>query len=131
LIAAFYRTLDTQLQRLLCAALCVAAVPAEVQPLQVRSDTSSITTGIRNGSSFIVTQFALPLLVSLFSLGGGAPEHCSAFACRGAVDTLQRKQHVLPARLKRLPVVPVQHILETTTALGRPACCTHTVLSVM
>jgi hypothetical protein len=34
-----------------------------VQPLQVRSDTSSLTTGIRNGSSFLVTQFALPLLV--------------------------------------------------------------------
>uniref|UniRef100_A0A383VR92 Major facilitator superfamily (MFS) profile domain-containing protein n=1 Tax=Tetradesmus obliquus TaxID=3088 RepID=A0A383VR92_TETOB len=39
-----------------------ATVPAEVQPLQVRADTSSLTTGMRNGSSFFVTQFALPLL---------------------------------------------------------------------
>eukprot|EP00882_Tetradesmus_deserticola_P005801 GHRQ01006108.1.p3 GENE.GHRQ01006108.1~~GHRQ01006108.1.p3 ORF type:complete len:295 (+),score=146.36 GHRQ01006108.1:1382-2266(+) len=42
-----------------------ATVPAEVQPLQVRSDTSSLTTGIRNGSSFLVTQFALPLLCAV------------------------------------------------------------------
>jgi hypothetical protein len=57
---------------------CAAAVPAEVQPLQVRSDTSSLTTGMRNGSSFLVTQFALPLLVSCS--GDLSTEHRNAFA---------------------------------------------------
>lgn len=46
-----------------CLPAVLPAVPAEVQPLQVRADTSSLTTGMRNGSSFFVTQFALPLLV--------------------------------------------------------------------
>ncbi|KAI8473535.1 MAG: general substrate transporter [Monoraphidium minutum] len=41
-----------------------ATVPAEVQPLEIRSAASSLTTAVRNGSSFFVTQFALPLLCS-------------------------------------------------------------------
>ncbi|KAF8060518.1 STP7 [Scenedesmus sp. PABB004] len=40
-------------------------VPAEVQPLEVRSDASSITTMVRNGSSFIIVQWALPLLCAI------------------------------------------------------------------
>ncbi|KAF8058939.1 STP5 [Scenedesmus sp. PABB004] len=53
-----------------------ATVPAEVQPLQVRSDTSSLTTGVRNGVSFFVSQFSLPLLCAtrwgLFLIFAGA-----------------------------------------------------------
>jgi hypothetical protein len=45
-----------------------ATVPAEVQPLAVRSRLSSLTTGVRNASSFFVVQFTLPLLVSFFWL---------------------------------------------------------------
>lgn len=37
-------------------------MPAEVQPLAVRSQASALTTAVRNGASFFVTQFALPLL---------------------------------------------------------------------
>jgi hypothetical protein len=63
--------------------MCAAAVPAEVQPLQVRSDTSSLTTGIRNGSSFIVTQFALPLLVSCWDGGVLSSMQCICMSlCR-------------------------------------------------
>jgi hypothetical protein len=38
-------------------------VPAEVQPLAIRSRASALTTAVRNGSSFVFTQFALPVLV--------------------------------------------------------------------
>lgn len=37
-------------------------MPAEVQPVEIRASASSLTTMVRNGSSFLVTQFALPLL---------------------------------------------------------------------
>lgn len=39
-------------------------VPTEIQPLAIRSAASAITTVFRNGSSFVIVQFALPLLVS-------------------------------------------------------------------
>lgn len=54
--------------KLLLYVCCLYQVPSEVAPLQVRSDLSSLTTGVRNGSSLLVTQFALPLLVSVCAL---------------------------------------------------------------
>lgn len=53
-------------------------VPAEVQPLEIRSAASALTTAVRNGSSFVVTQFALPLLVSEGPRAGGAAARAGA-----------------------------------------------------
>lgn len=51
-------------------------VPAEVQPLAIRSRASALTTAVRNGSSFVFTQFALPVLCAtrwgLFAILAGA-----------------------------------------------------------
>lgn len=46
--------------------VCVAcAVPAELQPMPIRSAASSITVVTRNLTSFVIVLLALPLMVSL------------------------------------------------------------------
>jgi sugar porter (SP) family MFS transporter len=41
------------------------STPAEVQPLAIRSAASAVTTFARNFSSFLIVQFALPLMCSM------------------------------------------------------------------